>query len=160
MSVTVTSLTLKKIPVSKLTFSLRSANQTAEIPFNLDIFGGTVAGTAKLDFRKTVPPLHFTATARNMKMEEMSHAVSDKTTVSGKLSADADVTGQGNSWKEIAPPFKGKAPVQVLQGEGRGFSLIPPNLRGVGEVPVNFPFERISGSARIDRGIANRGILP
>ncbi len=151
--VTATALTLNKLPVDKLSFTLRSENDVLSVPFFLEVFGGAATGSARLDFNKGLPSVDFSAAVKSLDMEKLSLAMAAKTTVIGALSADVEVSGRGGSWKELAPTLKGKTSAQILKGEVKDFALIPSNLRGVKDVPVDFPFERISGSGKIERGI-------
>lgn len=153
VAVTVTAMTVNDIPVPKLSFSVQSDNAQISLPFRLEMFDGTATGSARLDCRKAVPGFEFSASVKGMAMEQLSRALSAKTVVSGVLSADVDVSGNGGSWKEIAPTLKGKASAQAVKGEVRDFALIPSDLRGIAAVPSVFPFERIGGSGKIERGI-------
>ena len=153
VTVAITALTLNKIAINKFSFALRAENGLVTVPFSLETLDGTASGTARLDARKGTPTLAVAAAAKGMSMEKLCRALDAKTTVSGALSAEVDVNGRGGSWKEIAPTLKGKSSLLVQKGEVRGFSLIPSNLRGIKDVPTNFPFERISGSGNIERGI-------
>ena len=153
VAVTITTLTLNKLSINKLAFTLQAENGLLTAPFSLEALDGAATGTARLDTRKGTPTLSLAASAKNMSMEKLCRALDAKTTVSGTLSADADVNGRGGSWKEIAPTLKGKSSLLVQKGDVRGFSLIPSNLRGIKDVPTDFPFERISGSGNIERGI-------
>lgn len=154
VAVTVTGLAWGGFSAGKLAFSLRTEVGRISIPFILEALDGTATGTAWAEGRKNrIRSLTLSAVLRDMSMEKLCRALAAKTTVSGALSADLDVTGRGDSWKEIVSTLKGKGSFQVRKGEVRGFSLIPPNLRGIREVPTNFPFDRISGSGGIERGI-------
>jgi AsmA protein len=153
LAVTVSSLTLNALLIDKCTATLHLQDNMASIPFSLATLDGTVKGALRADLRKGIPALVFAAAVKALNMEKLSRVLSIKTTVSGALSADVEISGQGRSWKELAPTLKGKLSLLAHNGEVRNFALIPLNLRGIENAPVNFPFERISGSGKVERGI-------
>lgn len=153
VAVTVASLTAGKLPIRNLSFTLRMEKGQAAIPFSLELLGGKASGSARLDLRKETPALDLAATVRGVAMDQLCRVLDAKTIVSGTLSADANVNGRGDSWKDMVPTLKGTTSLQVIKGEVQGFSLIPSNLRGVADAPSSFAFDRISGSGKIERGI-------
>jgi AsmA protein len=152
ITVTIASLTLDKLLLDKLAFTLSLADNVVSIPFTMQLFDGATTGSARLDLRTTVPAVRLTASAKALNMEKLCRALSAKTIVSGALAADMDVNGQGGSWKEFVPTLRGKVSLLALKGEVKNFDLIPAHLRGAANFPVNFPFERLSGSGKIERG--------
>ena len=153
ITVTAKTVILDTLQFTDAKVSLISSGKQAKLPYSLNAFGGSSRGELSADYRKATPAMGISATAKDMQAGSLAAAFAGKRQVSGVLSGSVDVTGQGTEWKEMAPTLKGTAAFQLDKGEVMGFSLIPSGLPGIKAVPADFPFERISGSMKIDKGI-------
>jgi AsmA protein len=151
LTLSAAALTCGRLPISTLTATLTIKDNVVSLPFALTALGGAVTGSLRADLRKDLPAVNLAVAAKSLNMESISRILALKTIVSGTLSAGADVSGRGSFWKELVTTLKGKVEFLAQNGEVRDFALIP-MVRGIADVPVNFPFERLSGSGTVERG--------
>lgn len=148
------TLVLQGQTLGPVTAQARIQNAKADIPFTVAAYGGSVSGKAGIDAAKNVPHLAVNLEAKNINLEQATKAFTGKYTVSGTVSAKANVQATGLDGPSILASLKGNASVQALAGEVRGFKLIPADLPNISNVPEHFPYERLSASAVIASGTA------
>ncbi len=162
LSLRVGKLRVRSLPLHEVRLEIRSAaaERQAALPFSFKLFKGAVQGKASLRAEKKLFAFSLTTQVQGLDMAEATQTLSGKYSISGLLEASAELAGTGKSVEELLHSLSGKAKAKTGSGEIRGFSLIPPSLPGLGHLPANVPFERLSASAEIKRGVlTSRDIL-
>ncbi len=154
LAVTARSVTAAKLPFKDVRVRLSSEKGSAKAPYDFKLFGGTVKGTALAGLSANPPKVALDAKAEAVPVGDVLAAVSGKRSLTGDFSGELDASGQGLSWKDMAPTLAGKGRFAVVNGRATGFSLIPQGLPGLPAVPVDFPVERVSASLNISKGVA------
>lgn len=90
---------------------------------NADMFGGQVNAIAKLDMRTSKPSFNLQPSLYNIDMAQAVNALSDNSTVSGKLSLDANIQGAGMDMGEITRSLSGAGKFQVQKPVYQGLNL-------------------------------------
>jgi AsmA protein len=148
------AVTVRALPLRTVHIVLQYKEKQSVIPFEAEIFGGKIGGTAKLDLRRAEPRASLQGTVKNLNMEEATRGLFAAYSVTGTLGATLDLAGRGGTGAEFAHSLEGRAAVLINRGEVRGFSLIPSDLPHIKPLPANFPFERMGASAKISQGVA------
>lgn len=160
LTITAKTLTINKLPLQGLRLEILSTQGKAEIPFTFSLYKGRVNGTARLRPEGQALSTGLSVQVKGLDMAEATTNLSGKYTITGRMDASAELSGKGSGSEELLHSLSGTLGVQVGQGEVRGFGLIPPDLQGLAAVPVNFPFEKMSASAKVAEGVAtSRDIL-
>lgn len=134
---------------------LRLANGKLELaPLKADTVGGTIKADATLDASKSRPDLHASINANKIQLGELKQV---KDVMSGGSTRVAvNVSGAGNSVREIAAGLNGKALVDVGKGELKNKSI---NLAGADLlaqlVKAINPFSKGSDTTRLDCAVVN-----
>jgi hypothetical protein len=148
------AVTARSLPLKKTRITLQYKDKQAFLPYEAELFGGNIAGSARLDLRKTGIGATLLGTVKKLDMEEATRGSSGKYRIIGTLDGFLDIAGRGESVTAIIHSLEGAASVQIRNGEIRGFRLIPSDLPHVKKLPTDFPFERMGASAKIKQGVA------
>lgn len=147
-------LTYGKLPMHKAEAKLRSKAGQLSLPFNFEAFGASVSGTARANLAAKVPSFALACRIQGMHMGKMTTGLFGEYYMGGVGNASFDLSGHGNAWSTLLHSLKGKGSFQVLNGEIRGFNLIPKDIPYFAGTPENFLFQRLSASAVINEGNA------
>ena len=147
------SLRMDKLNLSNISAHVKSDKGRVNAPYSFALFGGTTSGTATADLRQNTPSVRLTAAVKELAVGQAMQAFTGKQDLTGTLAFNLDVNGKGLDWKALAPGLGGKGNVSIVNGEVKGFHLIPPGLPNVAPIPVNFPIRSLSSSFTISNGI-------
>lgn len=160
LSLGVDSLTAGGLTLRQVNLRLRSQAGKASAPFGAQIFGGSLTGTLTGDFSGQTPGFTLSAKAGGLDMAALTARLSGAYSISGTLSASAELTGRGLSRQELLHSLAGEARAKAIGGEITGFALIPADLPNIAPVPERFPYRSLSASATLQQGTAvSRDIL-
>ena len=81
---------------------------------NADLFSGQINAIAKLDMRTAKPNFNLQPSLYNIDLDQALAALGDESTVSGKLSLDANIQGAGTKLSEITKSLSGAGDFQVI----------------------------------------------
>lgn len=154
LALALASLTIEGLPLQEVTLSVRLRDGKAEVPYTFRIYNGTVNGVCKANLGGKTPTVALDCAVKNLDLGRATAGGKKGYSVTGLLDASLDVTGQGLDAQALLRSLKGKASAKARGGEIRGFSLIPPDLRGLKSVPVDFAYTSMSASAVINEGTA------
>lgn len=106
--------------------------------FAVEVFGGTVQGSAKGDLRNTQEP-SFEVDTR-IEGVDLGKALGGRLpaaaeAIRGRLDSDLQVAGSGSQWARIQQTLSGKGTVAVLDGALRRVNLAEEVLRGLTSIP-------------------------
>lgn len=148
------SLTVEGLPLRQVSLSVRLRDGKAEAPCTFRIYNGAVDGVFKADLGGKTTTVGIDCAVKNLDLGLATANAQKSHSVTGLLDASLNVTGQGRDAQALLHGLAGKASARAKGGEIRGFSLIPPDLRGLKAVPVDFSYSSMSASAVIKEGVA------
>jgi len=154
LAVTVQRIIVGGLPIRNLRLEARSEKETVTMPFSMSLFKGAVTGTAKAGAVKEGYSLALFGEIKGLDLAEATDPLSGKYTITGLLDASCNLTGRGGAPEAILNSLSGTIRARAGSGEVRGFNLIPGNLPGIRGIPVNFPYESLSASAKVEQGVA------
>lgn len=154
LSLSAASLTIEGLPLRQATASVTVARGKADVPYACLLYGGSIKGHLSADASGKALSTALTCAVTNLDIGQATAARGGSYAVTGMLDASLDVTGQGADAQAVMHSLKGKMAAKAKGGEIRGFTLIPPDLRGLKPVPVDFPYTSMSASAVIADGTA------
>jgi AsmA protein len=157
-----------KIEIGKVAIALGAKNRlfTAAIG-EAQFYGGTLRGNASWNASEEIPSLRLDASFNNFDLERGLGGLSGFRRLEGKGSLALAITARGRSVKEVAEAISGKAELAMKQGALAGINA-ESVLRRLERRPLSStgglrggrtPFERLTGSLAIDKGMANLSVL-
>lgn len=153
--VSIGSLRVDKLGLSAIFAHIKSDKGKVASPYSFALFGGNTSGTLSADLRQATPSVGLTAAVKGLAVGQAMQTFTGKQDVTGTLTFNLEANGKGLDWKTLAPTLGGKGNVSIVNGEAKGFNLIPSGLPNVAPVPVNFPIKSLTGSFAISKGILN-----
>lgn len=154
LALAVDSIKVEEVPLQQVEVTLRVQGGKVELPFKARIYSGTVEGTAKAVARDNGISATLACAMKNLNLGQATADRDKKYSVTGLFDASMDVAGQGADARAIMHSLKGKVSARAKGGEIRGFSLIPNDLPGLPQAPVDFSYTSMSASAVINEGTA------
>ena len=149
------SLTIEGLPLRQVSATVTVANNKADIPYSCRLYDGAIEGRFKAEADGKTVSAALVSSVKNLDLGKATAARGGTYSVTGMLDASLDVAGKGSDAQAVLHSLKGKMAAKAKGGEIRGFTLIPPDLRGLQPVPVNFAYTSMSASAVITDGTAN-----
>lgn len=158
-SVTLPTVTL---PAPHLTATLKNALLTATLQ-EMEWYGGTMAGTLKVDASQPSTRISKAVTMKNVDMRPMLSSLAEFEKLSGKGAVELLVNAQGNSQKDWVESLSGSGSLRMTEGRIVGVNLLDmarnvktsfaPMLAEDG-AESSTPFSTLNSTFTIDRGIA------
>ncbi len=154
LALNVDTLTVKSLPLNKLDVKMRLRDKQAAIPYSFELFGQPVVGSGRMDFRKATPSFALASQIKKLPLGKVLHALESPYGVSGVADAVLELATQGKTFVECMHHLRGQFSFQVLKGEIRDFTLIPPDLPRLPPLPDTILFNRLSANGKIAAGTA------
>ncbi len=155
LALSAASLTIEGLPLRQASATVTVANGKAEVPYTCLLYGGAIEGRLRAAPDGKAVSAALVCSVKNLDLGQATAARGGSYSVTGLLDASLDVAGGGSDAQAVMHSLKGKMSARAKGGEIRGFTLIPPDLRGLKPVPVNFSYASMSASAVITDGTAN-----
>ncbi len=157
----VQKLVASKIPMENVDLELTLERGAFSLKkLNLDIADGKAQATAGAELLKKERPVSATIGVSGLNVHKLLTAMSGKSDLSGLAAFNADIKGSGLDWPTLAPSLNGNGKFSLVNGEVKGFQLIPEGIPGVPAARGDYPIESLTGSFTIARGvISNKDLL-
>ncbi len=166
ISLKLEQLTLNHLPLEA--FSLEASGAGGQLQLEhlqAGLYGGQIAGTARLDARPDPLRLNTSIRISNLPAEELLNALEQPDLLRGRLELQADLDSQGNSLQAWIHHLDGTARFSLHHGLlpntrlerqiCRGIALLNQKQLRNGPGATDTPFQRLDGSLTIRQGLAH-----
>jgi uncharacterized protein involved in outer membrane biogenesis len=154
LALTADLLTVQGLPLQGLDLKVRSLDRQTSIPFSFTFCGADVNGTGRVDCKRSIPAVAIVGHVKGLNMRLFTQVLRLNCDIAGVGSATVEVSGLADSYAGFLRTLRGQTSFQVVNGQIRGFTLIPPTLPYHIKPPTDFLFQRLAASAAIVNGTA------
>lgn len=136
---TSTSGVLGNVDYSDLRASIKSSEDVVLIEsFSAKSLGGTVEGNGTFEPKKVPPKFNLKTKVRRINLAEYFafKAAALPKIIEGRIDADLDLAGQGQTWEDIQPTLKGSGGALVIEGALLNLNVADELLAGLADIPL------------------------
>ncbi|MDL2313931.1 AsmA family protein [Desulfovibrio sp. OttesenSCG-928-C14] len=162
LELTSPGLTVKKVPLREISLKARADKGVIELgALNFRAWEGRAGASGQANLLQNPPPVTARLDLNGLDLDKLLKALEATDKFTGLADFKADLNFRGLDWPAISSSLGGNGSFAVRKGQLRNFQLIPQDASAalLQYRQDDYPFENISGSFNIAKGVISNNDL-
>ncbi|EXJ09254.1 AsmA family protein [Nitrincola nitratireducens] len=166
----ITELKYDQYLLHNLRFNMQAQNGNIDVKqLDVDVFGGRIRNQVSLNVNQTPATIALKNSVSELNLETVLLTLADTNTLTGALSASANLTARGHTTQQWLNTLSGKADVRLVDGVIQGIDMAQTLCQGIqsalalGINPVQVdrstPFANMGGTFDLNQGVVSNNDL-